>query len=203
MSILTGIINQKYTKNKKMETKAKNEFTKIPGYPKYEVNGTFTIVRSVEKQHIQSLKKGTGKYYLLNKADERKLISMADIKTSLEKEKPKRIMTSMGKTKIDSKKKINNISKSCPNTIEGLGPVKELMDKIGDTPLSDKELKSIKEQDDIKQILEGPFNNHEKVWRLHHKKFNKLQIQQISGISKAGVNKGLWKFNTGRLKSPF
>lgn len=197
-------------------------FTAIPGYPKYEVNDKFTMVRSVGKNSIIGLKKGTGKYYLLNTNEDRKLISMEDIKKSLQGVKTaevtqgeKRKLTSFGKTEIVSHKKTlkqnaDNISKSCPKpksqfeqAIASVAEKQPVIKKEKPVELSKEELQATKEQEDIKQILEGHFNNHEKVWRLHHKKFCKLHIHQLLGISMNNVNKGIWMFEKGHLTSPF
>jgi hypothetical protein len=60
----------------------------IPGFKQYEINSK-NVVRNAKTKMAQTLKKGTGKFYLLNDAGQRKLISLADIRVSLPMENTK------------------------------------------------------------------------------------------------------------------
>lgn len=60
----------------------KSDYRTIPLTPSYEINSK-NVVRSKKNGVVITKKKGTNKYYLLNKKGDRKLYTLEELKTSL------------------------------------------------------------------------------------------------------------------------
>lgn len=104
------------------------KFKQIPRHSKYEATGTGTnetlIVRSISAKLIQSKRKDSGKYQLVNDEGARPQISADEIKALFPKE---RVLTSFGKTEPSKTKQLDLLP---IDELDSREDVKRIMNEI-------------------------------------------------------------------------
>lgn len=159
----------------KIESKTKG-FRVLPGYPKYEWNGT--ILRSVDKKHVLSFKTGTKKYQLFHKDGSRKVLGKEEISALF----PAEEKTSSLKT---PKEKV-------------LKPKKERVVKAVKTSLSKEEISELKEQPKIKKILDLSGPKHIKHYSLHVLGIETEKIMALTDTPYNAVKRNIWYYTSGK-----
>lgn len=154
------------------------DYRRIPApFSSYEINSK-DVIRGVENQMTQSIKKGTTKYYLKNDSGERKLISLEDIKKMLPQQQAS---ASPQKPKKDKAVKERREPKTPIRTIDSL---------------------SVKDRAEVKSILELDASNYVKSWKLHKSGYTNDEIATYTGVKKQSVSRDLWLVNEGHRPMP-